>query len=74
MVDLDKEARKLSNDQAYVINYGTPAQIAQRETWIRDAIVFRRFDSYRITLVKGGSGPVRTVMWLVPPGAENPTP
>jgi hypothetical protein len=74
MADLDEEARKLSDHQAYIVNYGTPAQIAQREKWIRDAIVFRRFDSHRITLVNGGSGPVRTVMWLVPPGAENPKP
>lgn len=74
MSDLDKEAQQLPDHQSYIINYGTSAQIAQREKWIRDAIVFRRFDSYRITLVNGGPGPVRTVMWLVPPGAENPKP
>jgi len=75
MSDLDKEARKLSGHQSYIINYGTPAQIAQREKWIRNAIPFRRFDASRITLLNGGNdGTVRTVFWLVPPGAENPTP
>jgi hypothetical protein len=75
MSDADKNLRKLGDHQLYVINYGTPAQIAQREKWIRDSITFRRFDSYRITLVNGGnSGRSRTIMWLVPPGAENPIP
>ena len=75
MSGLDKEVRKLQDHQVYIINYGTSRQIAQRERWIRDGIVFRRFDSYRITLVNGGnSGTLRTVMWLVPPGAANPAP
>ncbi|MEQ1764495.1 MAG: hypothetical protein ABL984_15300 [Pyrinomonadaceae bacterium] len=68
------ESFRLEGHQTYIINYGTPAQVAQRERWIRNAITFRRFDSFRITLVNGGHGPVRTVMWLVPPGAANPTP
>ena len=66
--------RKLGNHEAYIINYGTPAQVALRERWIRDNIKFRIFDPWRITLVNGGPGPVRTVMWLVPPGAEIPKP
>ncbi len=74
MSDLDKEAQKLQDHQSYIINYGTPAEIALREKWIRDSIPFRRYDASRITLVNGGLGPIRTVMWLVPPGAENPTP
>jgi hypothetical protein len=74
MSGLDKEAQKLRDHQSYIINYGTPSQIRQRERWIRDAISFRRYDASRITLVNGGPGPVRTVMWLVPPGAENPRP
>lgn len=68
------ELRNLDNHQAYIISYGTPSEIALRERWIRDSIVFRRFDGPRITLVNGGTGPVRTVMWLVPPSAANPTP
>jgi len=68
------EIRKLPDHQGYVITYGTPAEIAMREKWITDSISFRTYGSARITLVNGGPGPVRTVMWLVPPGAENPKP
>lgn len=68
------ESFKFENHQTYIINYGNRAQVAQRERWIRSAITSRRLDASRITLVNGGIGPVRTVMWLVPPGAENPAP
>lgn len=66
--------RNVDGGQGYMINYGTPRQVATREKWIRDSISFRRFDGPRITLVNGGPGPVRTVLWIVPPGAENPAP
>lgn len=59
-------------DQGYIVNYGTPKQIAQREKWITSQIDFRRFDRPRITLVNGGAAAVRTVFWRVPSGAENP--
>lgn len=63
------------NNQGYVINYGTPAQIATRERLIRNHIAFRRFDASRITLVNGGEGTgVSTKLYRVPPGADNPTP
>jgi hypothetical protein len=68
------ESFKFDRHQTYIINYGTSAQVAQRERWIRNAITFRHFDGTRITLVNGGPGPVRTLFWLVPPGAENPIP
>jgi hypothetical protein len=67
--------RKICSNQAYIINYGTPQQVAQREKWIRSTRMSCGFDAPRITLVNGGNtGTVRTVMWLVPPGAENPKP
>lgn len=69
-----KELSKLGTAQAYIINYGTPQQIKIREKWILDSFSFRGVDRPRITVVNGGPGPVRTVMWLVPHGAENPTP
>ena len=64
------------NNQGYIINYGTPAQVAARERLIRNHITFRRFDASRITLVNGGdtgAGPT-TKLYRVPPGATNPTP
>jgi len=70
-VELDKNR----DCQAYIINYGNDAQIRTRERWITDNINFRRFDPPRITLVRGGrKGGLRTVMWIVPPGAELPVP
>jgi hypothetical protein len=63
------------NNQGYIINYGTPAQVATRERLIRNHIAFRRFDASRITLVNGGdTGAVTTKLYRVPPGANNPTP
>ncbi len=64
--------------QAYIINYGTDREIARREKQIRDAITFLNLDAPRVTLVNGGANPrgkgVWTKVWIVPPGAENPTP
>ena len=63
--------------QLYIINYGTPAAIRQRRKLISQSIYWRDgpFDSTRITYVDGKVEPkVRTVMWIVRPGAENPQP
>jgi len=65
------------NNQGYIINYGTPAQIAARERLITNHITFRGFDRSRITLVNGGTsadGAPRTKLYRVPPGAQNPAP
>ena len=60
----------------YIINYGTDKEIARREAQIRKAIAFRKYDSSRITMVRGGNTGVGAVskFWLVPAGAENPAP
>jgi len=58
----------------YIINYGTPREVAKRESDIRKAIAFRKYDISRITFVNGGNtgvGPV-SKYWLVPAGAEPP--
>ena len=61
--------------QACIINYGTDREIARREKQIRNSIAFRKYDASRITLVRGGYREiVKTDLWLVPPGAEPPTP
>lgn len=64
------------NNQGYIINYGTPAQVAARERLIRNHITFRGFDASRITLVNGGDtgAGASTKLYRVPPGADNPTP
>jgi len=72
------ELNNTPGSQGYIINYGTDREIAVRERLIRNHIAFRRFDASRITLVNGGANPrgrgVWTKLWLVPPGANNPTP
>jgi hypothetical protein len=65
--------------QGYIINYGTDREIERREKQIRDAIRFLNLDASRVTLVRGGANPrgergVWTRVWIVPPGADNPTP
>jgi len=66
------------NAQGYIINYGTDKEIAARERQIQKAIAFRKYDPSRVTIVRGGANPngagVWTKVWIVPPGADNPTP
>lgn len=69
---------KLHNDptsNGYFINYGTPKEIAKREKQLENFIRFRRFNRARIIFVNGGNiGEFKTVIWIVPPGAELPKP
>jgi len=62
--------------QGYIINYGTPAEIKARRAQIMKAITFRKYDPNRVTFVDGGDtgAGVNTKFWLVPAGADNPTP
>lgn len=66
------------NAQGYIINYGTDREVAAREKQIRDAINFRKYDPSRVTMVRGGANPngagVWTKVFIVPPGADDPTP
>ncbi len=64
------------NNQGYIINYGTDKDVAAREKLITDHINFRKFDRSRITLVRGGDTgqDVKTKLYRIPPGADNPAP
>jgi hypothetical protein len=66
------------NGQGYIINYGTDKEIAAREKIIREHIAFRKYDANRITFIRGGANPngegAWTKIWILPPGAEPPTP
>jgi hypothetical protein len=62
--------------QGYIINYGTPAEIKARRAAIMKAITFRKYDASRVTFIDGpdsGNG-INTKFYLVPAGADNPTP
>lgn len=63
------------NARGVIINYGTDREVARRERDIRSAIAFRQYDINRVTFVRGGSTPgIRTQFYLVPAGAQEPTP
>lgn len=76
---LDNYFIRLNNEPSAggtIINYGTAKQKAARMKAIDAAIKFRNFDRSRLTFVDGGDGggEVKTELWLVPPGANQPTP
>ncbi len=70
------ELKKHPHNQGYIINYGTDKAIQAREKLILANINFRKFDSSRITLVRGGynEGHINTKLYRIPPGADNPVP
>jgi len=63
------------SDPLYIINYGSDREIARREKMIANKDYRRCFDRSSVTLVRGGfgNGP-KTVIWSIPPGADNPIP
>ncbi len=66
------------NAQGYIITYGTEKEIVARERQIQEAIRFLKLDDKRLTMIRGGANPigtgVRSIVWIVPPGAKPPTP
>ena len=70
---------QLANDptaQGYIINYGTPKEIAARRLQITKAIAFLKLDPSRVTFVDGGDKGtgIETHFFMVPPGATPPAP
>lgn len=75
MEEFDNELRKEPTATGYIINYGRASDVARREKQIRNSINFRRYDAFKIVIVNGGKAKVlKTVFWIVPEGAEPPTP
>lgn len=62
--------------QFYTINYGSDREIARRESLILKSMpTLRVFDCSRRSFVRGGLGRgPKTVVWKIPPGADNPEP
>jgi hypothetical protein len=59
----------------WIINYGTPDEITERETQLGDSYseVSRDCHDSRIIFLRGGNkGKSRTEFWIVPPGKEPP--
>jgi hypothetical protein len=69
------EWKNCKNDYTlYIINYGTSNQIEKREQMEIQLLPGGEYDCSRKVLVRGGPGAVRTVVWKVPPGADDPIP
>ena len=64
------------NAQGYIINYGPPREVAARERLMRNHITFRNAPADRIVFVNGGDTGegIKSNLWIVPAGAEPPTP
>jgi hypothetical protein len=65
------------NDRGYIINYGTPREVAARERLIQNHMRLRRIDPSRVTFVNGGAsttGEPYTKLYRIPEGAGDPTP
>jgi aspartyl-tRNA synthetase len=72
---LIKKFEKGLDYQGYIISYGTDKAVVRREKQIRDSYTFRRYDTYRLTFVRGGiSSKLKTVFWIIPEGAKLPKP
>lgn len=70
------EVLKNENSSGYIINYGIARAIRTRRKAIMKGVNWRDgYDPVRVTFVDGPSEKkVRTEMWIVPIGAENPAP
>ncbi len=70
---------ELNNDpnaMGYIFTFGSPRRVAEVERKIRANLKWRKFDSSRITFVNGGGRSKKPTIefWLVPIGADIPTP
>jgi hypothetical protein len=69
------EIRKGPLAQGYIITYGSPKAVSARRKQITNSIMMSMPEDLRLTFIDGGfEKAVRTVIWIVPAGAEPPTP
>jgi len=61
-------------NQGFIVIYGTPAQTSARRRLILRSMPIIYDDPTRITFVDGRGSRVRTILWIVPPGAKPPSP
>jgi hypothetical protein len=56
-----------------IFNYGTAFEQAAIKKRILDSLNFRKFDGPRITFIDAGYNKnAKTILWIVPAGAQNP--
>lgn len=69
-----RKLQKEKSSQGYVINYGGAKAIKKRRGLLMKGINFRMYDPPRVTFVDVVTKKsVKTIMWIVPEGAEEPT-
>jgi hypothetical protein len=74
MEEYSKELLKSDSAEGYLINYGKAEKVSKRERQIINGLD-RHCHYCRIVIVNGGeSEELKTVFWVVPYGAEPPTP
>ncbi len=75
MKAFDDELNGNPTAQGYIINYGSATAIKTRRRLLTDGIFYRKYDTERMTWIDGPyEKRIRTVMWIVPEGAETPIP
>jgi hypothetical protein len=63
------------NARGIIFIYGTDREFKAREAQIREAFRFRGYPMDRVEIRRGGTAPgLRTTFWIVPQGADEPTP
>lgn len=73
--DFDTKMMEEPATIGYIINYGKASEVAEREKKLIESYRIHCFGGPRLTFVNGGNtGELKTVFWIVPPGAEPPTP
>ena len=75
MKGFDEELNGLPTAQGYIMNFGSLKFIKVRKGLLFKGIAFRKYDRSSITFVDARYRKKNlTIMWIVPEGAENPTP
>lgn len=77
-MQLDNFFVELNNNpsaQGYIFNFGAAREIARVERVIRNQMKVRNFNPEQVAFISGGAAKkLQTQFWLVPAGAETPTP
>lgn len=73
MVAFDDELNAKEAAQGYIVNYGPAKAIRIRRSLLMKGISYRKYDTARMIWLDGPfEKKIRTVLWIVPPGAAFP--
>lgn len=74
--EFSEKLREDKTSQGYIINYGKPKEVGKREKQIKNGINWRcDYDCPGISLANStDKEELKSIFWIVPAGAETPTP